>query len=140
MRRPQGTVIGFEVLGLHVVDVDGELPSPWSGRTSRATLGLMAASVAEIVLRARVVLAARSMPDVLAFARADGPWAAGDLADADAALREALAGGSCVHTHVCRAAWPRAACTATPTTTLGLSPSSLCQGRSKSRPVAPVEN
>ena len=109
MRRPQGTVIGFEVRGLHVVDVDGELPSLWSGPRFRVpTLGLMSASVAEIVLRARVVLAGRSTPDVLALARADGLLAAGELADADAALREALAAGS-LRAHItCRAAWPRA--------------------------------
>ena len=95
MRRPAGTVIGFEVRGLQLVDVDAELPSLWSGPRFRVpTLGLMSAAVAEIVLRARVVLAGRSTPDVLAFQRADGLWAAGDLAGADAALREALATGS----------------------------------------------
>lgn len=95
MRRPGGTVIGFEVRGLDVVDVDDELPSLWSGPRFRVpTLGLMSASVAEIVLRARVVLAGRSTPDVLALERADALWAAGDLAGAEAALREALAAGS----------------------------------------------
>ena len=95
MRRPGGTVIGFEVRGLHLVDVDAEVPSLWSGPRFRVpTLGLMSASVAEIVLRARVVLAGRSTPDVLALQRANGRWAAGDLAGAEAALREALAAGS----------------------------------------------
>lgn len=73
MRRPGGTVIGFEVRGLHLVDVDAELPSLWSGPRFRVpTLGLRSAAVAEIVLRARVVLARRSTPDVLALQRANG--------------------------------------------------------------------
>jgi len=95
MRRSGGTVIGFEVRGLHLVDVDADVPSLWSGPRFRVPpTGLMSASVAEIVLRARVVLARRSTPDVLALQRANGLWAAGDLAGAEAALREALAAGS----------------------------------------------
>ena len=95
MRRPGGTVIGFEVRGLHRVDVDAELPSLWSGPRFRVpTLGLKLAAVGEIVLRARVVLAGRSTPDVLALQRANGLWSAGDLAGAELALREALAAGS----------------------------------------------
>ena len=95
MRRPGGAVMGFEVSDLHLVDVDAELPSLWSGPRFRVpTLGLVSASVAEILLRARVVLAGRSTPDVLAVQRASGLWKAGDLAGAEAALREALAAGS----------------------------------------------
>jgi tetratricopeptide (TPR) repeat protein len=95
MRRPGGRVIGFEVRGLHVLDVDCEVPSLWSGPRFRVpTLGLTSAVVAEIVLRARVVLAGRSTPDVLALHRANGLWAAGDLVAAEGALREALAAGS----------------------------------------------
>lgn len=95
LRRPRGTVIGFEVDGLHAIDVDAELPSLWTAPRFRVpVLGLKSAVVAEIVLRARVVLAGRSTPDLLAYERADERFATGDLSGAEAALREALAAGS----------------------------------------------
>jgi tetratricopeptide (TPR) repeat protein len=100
MRRPGGTVMGFEVGHLRLVDVDAECPSLWSGPRFRVpTLGLTWAVVAEIVLRARVVLSGRSTPDVLALQRADRLWAAGELPAAEAALREALAAGT-LHAHL----------------------------------------
>lgn len=78
LRRPRGTVIGFEVDGLHRIDVDAEQPSLWTAPRFRVpVLGLKSAVVAEILLRARVVLAGGSTPDVLAFERADECCAAG---------------------------------------------------------------
>jgi tetratricopeptide (TPR) repeat protein len=95
LRQPRGTVIGFDVRGLHALDVEDGGPSLWTGpRFNVPTLGLRPAVIAEIVLRARVVLAGRSTPDVLALDRAQGLFAAGEFAAADAALREALAGGN----------------------------------------------
>ncbi len=89
LRRPRGTVIGFEVDGLHRIDVDAEQPSLWTAPRFRVpVLGLKSAVVAEILLRARVVLAGGSTPDVLAFERADECCAAGDHAGAEAALRK----------------------------------------------------
>jgi hypothetical protein len=94
LRRPGGTVIGFEVSGLQALDVDGAVPSLWTGPRFRVpVLGSAPAVVAAVVLRARVVLAGRSTPDVLALARADELLDAGDLAGAESALREALAAG-----------------------------------------------
>jgi Flp pilus assembly protein TadD len=57
-------------------------------------LGLRSAVVAEIVLRARTVVAGRSTPDVCALQRADALFAAGEHAAAEVALREALAAGN----------------------------------------------
>ena len=95
LRRPAGTVIGFEVRGLHRIDVDAELPSLWTGPRFRVpVLGLKSAVVAAIVLRARVVLAGCSTPDVLALGRADECFAADDHAGAEVALREALTAGN----------------------------------------------
>jgi tetratricopeptide (TPR) repeat protein len=95
LRRPAGTVIGFDVRGLHGIDVDAEVPSLWTGPRFRVpVLGLKSAVVAAIVLRARTVLADRSTPDVRALERADALFAAGDNAGAEVALREALAAGN----------------------------------------------
>lgn len=95
LRRPRGTVIGFEVHGLHRIDVDAEPPSLWTApRFCVPVLGLRWAVVAEVVLRARAMLAGRSTPDVLAFERADECCAAGDHAGAETALREALGAGN----------------------------------------------
>jgi tetratricopeptide (TPR) repeat protein len=95
LRRPRGTVTGFEVDGLHSIDVDSELPSLWTDPHFRVpVLGLKSAVVAAIVLRARVVLGACSTPDIVAFERADGLWATGDLTGACAALRHGLVSGN----------------------------------------------
>ncbi len=95
LRRPAGTVIGFEVRVLHGIDVDAELPSLWTGPRFRVpVLGLKSAVVAAIVLRARVVLVGCSTPDVLALGRADACFAADDHAGAEVALREALTAGN----------------------------------------------
>lgn len=97
LRRPRGTVIGFEVASLHRIDIDEEQPSLWTAPRFRVpVLGVKSAAVAEIVLRARVVLAGCSTPDVLAFERADERGATGDHAGAEAALREALAAGNLI--------------------------------------------
>ena len=94
LRRPRGTVIGFEVWGLHTIGVDAESPNLWTGPRFRVpVLGLKSAVVAEIVMRARVVHGGCSTPDVLALERANELSAAGDLTAAEAALREALAAG-----------------------------------------------
>jgi tetratricopeptide (TPR) repeat protein len=95
LRRPGGTIIGFEVSGLHGLDVDAEVPSLWTGPRFRVpVLGLRSAVVAAIVLRARTVAADRSTPDVRALGHADALFAAGEPAAAEVALREALAAGS----------------------------------------------
>ena len=95
LRRPGGTVIGFEVGDLHGVDVDVESPCLWTGPRFRVpVLGLKPAVVAAVVLRARAVLAGCSTPDVMALERANERSAAGDLSAAEAALRDALIAGS----------------------------------------------
>ena len=95
LRRPRGTVIGFEVDGLHHIDVDAGPPSLWTGPRFRVPLlGLKSAVVAEIVLRARPVLAGGSTPDLSALERANERFAAGDLSGAEVALREALMAGN----------------------------------------------
>lgn len=95
LRRPAGIVIGFEVDGLHRIDVDAELPSLWTGPRFRVpALGCKSAVVAAIMLRARVVLAGCSTPDVVALERADALCAAGDLGGVETALREALQAGN----------------------------------------------
>ena len=100
LRRSGWTVIGFDVCGAHSVDVDRESPSLWTGPCFRVpVLGLKCAVVAAVVLRARVVLAGCSTPDVVAFQRADERSAAGDLSAAEAALREALAAGNLLAHH-----------------------------------------
>ncbi|MGI8729970.1 MAG: hypothetical protein ACR2LK_08280 [Solirubrobacteraceae bacterium] len=95
VRRPRGTVVGFELRELYKLDVDAELPSLWTGPRFRVpTLGLRSAEVAAIALRARTVLAGRSTPDVVALARADELFAMRDFAGVELALRDALAAGS----------------------------------------------
>ncbi len=94
LRSPGGTVIGFELRGLYEVDVDDEEPCLWTRPRFRVpALGLRSAVVAEVVLRARSVLAGRSTPDVLAVERAAAAQSSGDTEAAEVALRDALGAG-----------------------------------------------
>lgn len=95
LRRPGGTVNGFVLDGLSELDVDDHEPSLWSGpRFVVPVLGLIrAASVAEIVLRARTTLGGASTADVVAARRARHNASAGEHAAAEGELRTALGCG-----------------------------------------------
>lgn len=94
LRKPRGTVIGFVLDGPSEIDVDDHSPSLWAGpRFDVPVLGLAAASVAEIVLRARCTFDGASTADVVAADAARAHAAAGRHRDAERELRAALGGG-----------------------------------------------
>lgn len=95
MRKPRGTVIGFALNGLSELDVDEHHPSLWGGpRFTVPVLGLIkAASVAEIVLRARATLGGASTADVVAMRAARAHADAGEHPEAERHLRAALGCG-----------------------------------------------
>lgn len=94
LRRPRGTVIGFEISGLGSLDVEAHEPCLWSKPRFRVpALGLRSGCIAEIVLRTRAGFAGSTTADVIAARRAADLASAGDHAGAEEALRDALVAG-----------------------------------------------
>ena len=94
LRRPRGTVMGFEVVGLEEIDVEARAPDLWGDPRFRVpALGLRRASVGEIVLRARSVLGDRSTADVSAERRGHALLVDHDHVGAEAAFRDVLDAG-----------------------------------------------
>jgi tetratricopeptide (TPR) repeat protein len=92
LRHRGGPVIGFEITDLRLLDTDTTEIDLWGEpRFTAPTLGLRAASVAEIALRARSAFAGRSSADVAAEERGH---AADDPKAAELAYREALEAGA----------------------------------------------